>query len=167
MDVLRSCYTGKMRFKASDNPVSVAWFFADKQAKIFRAPTLFRSADFESTPFQNNGLGEQRPPRGSWRNGMRPSLLDGLKADQHFPLAFWEEGIPADVTTSLPRLPTWEPILCISPAVGVRFNGAAVVKKGKWPGFGGGVGFGGSAVVNSGFASPGGMLFGGAAVHHP
>src|ERR1051325_5292021 len=139
MDLIRSCYKGKMRFRETDDPVDVTWFFASKDADVFTGPAIFRSADWEATPYSNSGLGEQRPPRGAWRNGQRPALLNRRQPGSHFPQEWWENGVPPSAVVSFGRLPTGEPLICIHGQTGLRFGGVAVIRRGLWPGFGGGV----------------------------
>jgi len=164
MDVVRSCYVGKMRFRESDNPVSVKWFFANPQAKIFTAPTVFRGADFEQTPYSNSGIGTQRPPRGTYYNGKAIPLLDGKSEEEHWPLSWWLEGIPEGVTVSIPRAPSGAPLLCLPKISGVLLGGSAVVSVHPVPDVAAGVLLGGSAVVGSGSVGYGGVVVDGEAI---
>ena len=144
MDVVRSCPVGKMRFREGDSPVNVTWFFAAPDAKIFEEPTIFRLTDYESTPFQNNGLGTQYPPRGPWRNGQRPARLTGKVRCSEFLDDWWRDGIPDGVTVNVPRLSSGAPICCSPASLGLSFSGKAKVRKGRLIG------------------PPAGLLFGGA-----
>jgi hypothetical protein len=98
MDLLRSCYSTKMRFFLdSDVEVPVRWFFCDDKAKIFPAHHLFGSGNWakEKTGWPGPGEveGEPRP----WSPG---AIVAGFKG-QHFcgPLAGFTEG------TNFPGIP--------------------------------------------------------------
>ena len=160
MDVLRSCFKGKMRFREGDDPVTVTWFFCRGDAAIFERPTIFRGTDFESTPYNNSGLGQQYPPRGSWRNGQRPALLAGMVSCLEFDPQWWETGIPADEVVNLPRTEVGEPLCCIDAALGLRFGGQAKVSVVRPKVVQFGLLFGGSASLVP-VSSGTGLLFGG------
>jgi hypothetical protein len=145
MDLLRSCYTGLVKFRNSDSPVSVKWFFCGPQAEVFSGPTIFRSQNYEDQDIQNNGLGEQRPSKRPWANGKRVAGFVGNVPLGCNPPDWWVDGIPDSVSYSIPRDKEGVPLCCAARAGGLLFNGNA-----RWVAFGnhqriGGLVFGGSA----------------------
>lgn len=144
MDLIRSAYNGRMRFKEGGPSVPVRWFFAAKDAVVFESPTIFRSSDWEPTPHQNNGLGPQYPPRGSWRNGQRPSRVNGKVSCSSFHPTWWRHGIPRRTTVNVPRLTNGVPVCCAPSQLGFAFDGSARVRKGRLIGPPRGLLFGGT-----------------------
>ncbi len=137
--------------------------FAAKGAAIFQGASLFRTTDFEPTPFQNNGLGTQYPPRGAWRDGQRPAGFDGRVSCSTFLPAWWREGIPDSVTVPVPRMPNGLPICCAPAIAGLQFGGKAKVRTWRLQGPPSGMEFNGSAEVTSGTSTEGGIEFSGSA----
>lgn len=80
MDLVRSSYIGAMVFSPGGPPFPVRWFRAAPNALAFPYAHSFFSYDSEDEK-DNDGIGERRPPRGDWYNGMRPAALIG---DGHF-----------------------------------------------------------------------------------
>jgi len=112
MDLLRSCYEIPMRFKDGEPTKVVRWFFCGPDAEIFTKPTIFRSANWESTPYQNNGLGEQRPSNRPWRNGSRAVGFTGRGSGCNFSDDWWAEGIPTSATFVLAKDGNGVPLCC-------------------------------------------------------
>lgn len=76
MDWIRSSYSTEFVFEDGGLPKGVYWFRCAKDALPFPGETLFTSLDQADFP-ENADIGEQRPPRGRWRDGMRPALYNG------------------------------------------------------------------------------------------
>lgn len=98
MDLVRSCYTTKMRFFTdNDLGIPVKWFFAEPDAKVFPAHHLFGSGNWASDKFGWNGPGEVLGAPRKWSNGANPGGLVG----DHFcgPLTGFTEG------TKFPGIP--------------------------------------------------------------
>lgn len=78
MDLLRSCYSVKMRLVEGGPLVDIDWCFADPSADEIGVPTAYCSANWElHEPFRfDSEIGEQAGPR-LWRNGQRPAGLVG------------------------------------------------------------------------------------------
>lgn len=91
MDLLRSCYSTKMRFFAdSDQEIDVRWFWADEDAQIFPEHTRFGSGNWADEPFHWNGAGEVLGAPRPWNDG---APIDGLVGDHYCgPLATYQNG---------------------------------------------------------------------------
>jgi len=60
MDVIRTCYTTKMRTTTLVEPVTVRWYFTEPGAPVFEGPSVFRSRIWKDlNDFPNTGMGEQ------------------------------------------------------------------------------------------------------------
>lgn len=79
MDVIRSCYVGKMRFAVGGPPVQVQWYRVDPSAPVYPFPHAFGSLDLEDDK-EPCDIGEFRPPRGTWANGQRGARFTGQRA---------------------------------------------------------------------------------------
>jgi len=112
MDLVRSCYSALVRFREDEPATLVKWFFCNPGAEIFTAPTIFRSANWESDGYTNEGLGEQRPQRRPWSNGATPTGMDGHPGGCIFPASWWVDGIPARTMIELPRSTSGAPLCC-------------------------------------------------------
>jgi len=123
MDLLRSAYTTFMRFRDDDPATLVKWFRCSPGAEVFRGPTVFRSANWESDGYTNEGLGEQRPSRRPWSNGATPSGVGGGPGGCTFPASWWVNGLPASVSFSIPRTSGGAAVCCVSGIGGIATGG--------------------------------------------
>lgn len=166
MDLLRSCYRGLMRFSEDEPAKEVRWFFCSPDAEIFRGPTPFRSANWEATPYTNEGLGEQRPGKRPWVNGVRPTGMEGTDLGCRFPDDWWSNGVPANVRIAIPRTESGVPFCCLPAVGGVAVSGSAdVTVRGPYARIGGCL-VGGDASVEFRIL-PGGVEVGGDAEVNP
>lgn len=129
--MIRSCYKTLMRFNENQPAVEIKWAFCGPNARVFNAPTPFRSANWESTPYTNEGLGEQRPGLRPWVNGARPSGLEGNRAGLCVPADWWTSGIPDNVVFPLVKDALGVPVCCNpSPGALALGGGAYVTRRG-------------------------------------
>jgi hypothetical protein len=77
MDMLRSCYSTKMKFfKDSDLEIPVRWYFCDDAAQAFPAHHLFASANWDSLPGGTNHVGEVVGAPRPYNDGLMPRFLE-------------------------------------------------------------------------------------------
>jgi hypothetical protein len=99
MDLLRSCYTTKMRFwRDAATEVGVRWFFCAPDAEVFPYDTVFGSGNWASDRFDWPGPGEVLGAARDWSNGALPGELLGKKFCG--PLEAYTRG----ATTDMPAL---------------------------------------------------------------
>lgn len=82
MDVLRSCYSTRMRFDPAAPGTSsrVDWYFCPPAAKVFPSAHSFGSLNwYRGSGLPDAPLGELQAAPRPWRNGSRPSEAAGLK----------------------------------------------------------------------------------------
>lgn len=79
MDVLRSCYTTKMRFYNGGPEVDVAWYFAPPGAILFAKEHNFGSLNYSKGEWDvsDTTIGEVVGAARTWRNGSLPAPYDG------------------------------------------------------------------------------------------
>jgi hypothetical protein len=78
MDFVRSAYTGQMRVYQGGGLVSASWYRTVGGAAAFPGAHVFGSRDW-CDPRDNDGIGEQYPPRGTYYDGVNKGLFS---ADQ-------------------------------------------------------------------------------------
>lgn len=118
-----------MRFKEGAPSQMVRWYFADPEAEVFPGPTVFRSANWESTPYENDGLGEIRPSNRPWRNGARPNGFSGRSVSCLFPDSYWQSGIPEEVNFVLVKDQNNVPLCCVSNPFALLLGGDCSVTR--------------------------------------
>lgn len=128
MDLLRSCYSTKMRF-FRDHPeieTLVHWYFCEPDAKVFPYRTVFNSGNWWSDKTQDGALGEIAGAARPWRNGQPPAPYDG----QDFcgsPDMFLN-GVGSPPVPPIERLANGMPTCCGHDDGGLLYSGTGVIE---------------------------------------
>ena len=98
MDLLRSCYSTKMRFFQDNNDeCDVLWYWCAPDALAFPHPTIFNSSIWDSQKGERSGSkGEFGAPH-KWVDGQMPLVL-GLEGYRNFPLEVVQDPVTKLVT---------------------------------------------------------------------
>lgn len=131
MDMLRSCYSCKMRFEPGGAGIPVRWFFAKPGAKPFPGEHGYFSLNWED-PRDAAPVGEDRAlmvPK--WANGQGPALLSGQCVECVDPNLFHSDGVPPGIQPSRAVSSSGAPVTCLRAKVGgLSFTGKAKVLAG-------------------------------------
>jgi hypothetical protein len=81
MDVLRSCYSTKMRFTNGGPEYDVQWYFCPPGAKVFSGRHSYASLNYQTGrwPTSDTSIGEVVGALRPWRNGSLPAPYDGQR----------------------------------------------------------------------------------------
>ena len=137
MDVLRSCYTRKMRYVKGDisKTFDATWYFAAETALPFPGFHLFSSAVWDTVHPTAVTLGDSESFSRRWYNGRRLNRSDGRSFAG--PKECFLQGAPAP--GDLDRAFDGTPVVCLKPPFGEMHGGevdrvfpdqAAVIKAG-------------------------------------
>lgn len=124
VDLLRSCYSTKMRFyrDAPGVETMVDWFFCEPDAKFLPFRTVFNSGNWWSDKTTSPPLGEVAGAPRPWRNGQPPAPYDGQAPcgnDQKF-----LEGDALPPNPPIERLANGMPTCCAGGDGGLLYFGS-------------------------------------------
>jgi hypothetical protein len=127
VDMLRSCYSTRMRFfrNRPDVTTLVHWFFCEPDAGILPFPTVFNSGNWWSDKTIDSPLGEVRGDPRPWRNGQPPAPYEGVQ-----PCGTAEEFFRGTADPPVPpieRLANGMPVCCAPEVGGLLYEGSSEV----------------------------------------
>lgn len=127
VDLLRSCYSTKMRFfsERPDVETLVHWYFCEPGAKILPYRTVFNSGNWWSDKNPDITLGEIPGSPRPWRNGQPPAPYAGQApcgTDREFLF-----GVPNPPVPPIEQLPNGMPVFAAPETAGLLYFGTAEV----------------------------------------